>query len=263
MAHILSPMRALTRRSLHPFVTAGLLCMLVWQTALATTPAPVIPLPAAIAVPAPAKMDFEVKGKISGFGYSAKAELLWHHDGAHYAARQAIRAPIVGTRWQTSEGRIAATHLAPQKFVDSSRKRRNIEFNPDQGTASATESGAPLVAPAGSQDRLSVFFQLAATVAADPSVRAVGRQIPIWTVATNRQEFWVFEVQEIAPIALPAGELPAIQLQRMPRKPDDQLAEIWLSPETGYLPVRIHFEDDGDVVDLRLIRYTPQDSSGD
>ncbi|THJ31145.1 DUF3108 domain-containing protein [Lampropedia aestuarii] len=205
--------------------------------------------------PPSAELDFEVTGKVSGFGYKAKAKLDWQHNGSTYQAQQSIRAPIIGTRSQQSEGQIAQHYLEPLSFKDSSRSKRNLTFDPANSTVFIPATKETRPSPAGAQDRLSVFFQLAGLVAANPSLREKGQTIPIWTVANNKQASWEFEVESVESIGLPVGELPAIKLKRIPKKEDDQIAEIWLSSEVGYLPVRIHFEDDGDAVDLQMTQY--------
>ncbi|RZS35273.1 DUF3108 domain-containing protein [Corticibacter populi] len=250
---------SLTTRLLPKLPSLCTLAGLLIGAALLPAPAQTVPAEA-IAPPPSADMAFEVEGRISGMGYSARAQLRWQQDGEHYEAFQAIRLPLVGTRSQRSSGTLRPHFLQPLRFEDSARKRRSLRFDPASGSVIADEATQSASVPEGAQDRLSVFFQLAATVAGQPQ-RYVepGRQIPIWTVANNKQEAWVFEVVEHAPITLPAGTMDAVRLQRMPRKPGDQQADIWLAPQTGYLPVRIHLsEDDGDVVDLRLRDYQAQ-----
>ncbi|PAT40548.1 hypothetical protein CK623_05540 [Vandammella animalimorsus] len=211
-----------------------------------------------VAMPPAAHLQFDAKGKISGFSYSASAQLHWQHDGHSYRAEQSIKAPLMGTRSQVSSGRIQAGHLQPLQFTDSARKKRNLRFDPAAGKVTVVASGQSESVPPDAQDRLSVFFQLAARVAADAGLRAKGQRIPIWTVASNKQESWVFEVEGLQSLSLPAGTLPTIKLRRLPRKADDQQAEIWLAAATGYLPVRILLQDDGDAVDLQMKRYTPK-----
>ncbi|RMX15657.1 DUF3108 domain-containing protein [Vandammella animalimorsus] len=209
------------------------------------------------AMPPAAHLQFDAKGKISGFSYSASAQLHWQHDGHSYRAEQSIKAPLMGTRSQVSSGRIQAGHLQPLQFTDSARKKRNLRFDPAAGKVTVVASGQTDSVPPDAQDRLSVFFQLAARVAGDAGLRAKGQRIPIWTVASNKQESWVFEVEGPQSLPLPAGTLPTIKLRRLPRKADDQQAEIWLAASTGYLPVRILLQDDGDAVDLQMKRYIP------
>lgn len=211
--------------------------------------------------PPSAELDFEVKGKVSGFGYKATAKLDWLQNGSTYQAQQSIRAPIIGTRSQQSDGKIAQHYLEPLSFKDSSRSKRDLTFDPANNSVFIPATNATRPSPAGAQDRLSVFFQLSGLVAANPTLREKGQTIPIWTVANNKQESWEFEVESVERIGLPIGELPAIKLKRIPRKEDDQIAEIWLSSEVGYLPVRIHFEDDGDAVDLQMTQYRFKDAT--
>ncbi|THT99650.1 DUF3108 domain-containing protein [Lampropedia puyangensis] len=211
------------------------------------------------AAPPSARLQFDVKGKVSGFGYSASAKLDWLNSTNSYQVEQSIKAPIIGTRSQRSQGSIDSHYLQPHAFEDSSRSKRNLRFTPSKGTVTIPATQIEQSIPEGAQDRLSVFFQLSGVLAGNPDLRATGKQIPIWTVASNKQEAWVFEVENLSTISLPAGQIPAIKLKRLPRKPDDQAAEIWLSPAIGYLPVRIHFEDDRDAVDLQMSSYTLPD----
>lgn len=211
--------------------------------------------------PASADLEFEVKGKVSGFSYNASAKLDWQQDGETYQVEQSIRAPIIGTRSQKSQGQIAEHYLQPESFTDSSRNKRNLSFSAADNSVLVPATQVTHPSPEGAQDRLSVFFQLSGLMAANESLRQVGQTIPIWTVASNKQETWQFEVESIEAIDLPIGQLPAIKLKRIPRKDNDQIAEIWLSPDVAYLPVRIHFEDDGDAADLKMTKYRFKDTA--
>jgi len=52
---------------------------------------------------------------------------------------------------------------------------------------------------------------------------------------------------------LPAGDPPALKLQRLPQDGDDQTDELWLGTGLSYLPVRIRLsQGGGDWVDLQL-----------
>ncbi|MGE5331926.1 MAG: DUF3108 domain-containing protein, partial [Nitrospirota bacterium] len=46
--------------------------------------------PAPVRLPAPTRLEFDVDGQAKGFHYSARAELVWQHDGQQYQARQEI-----------------------------------------------------------------------------------------------------------------------------------------------------------------------------
>src|SRR3990167_2845433 len=69
------------------------------------------PHPPAVRIPAPVRLGFDVTGQAKGFQYSARAELLWQHDGQQYQARQEISVLFLGSRSQTSLGEITPPGL--------------------------------------------------------------------------------------------------------------------------------------------------------
>lgn len=206
-----------------------------------------------VALPAPARLTFEVTGQAKRFDYRASAELLWQHDGHSYQARQQIKAFLVGTRAQGSTGRITAAGLVPQRFVDQSRREKSAELDFSAGQARFTPAAAPAPIGDGAQDRLSVFFQLSALLAAAPEHYPTGSEITFTTVGSNDAERWTFRVQALENLELPLGTLAALHLERLPRHAGDQQAALWLAPTLGYLPARIRLtQANGDFADLRL-----------
>lgn len=210
------------------------------------------------APPPSAHLTFDVKGKASGFSYGATAQLEWENKGHAYRAFQSVRVPLMGSRSQLSEGQVGPSGLHPVRFEDS-RRNRVLQFDPAAHTVIYNGETAAKPIPANAQDRLSVFFQLASAVRADPARFQPGERIMIPTVSLNKQDVWTFEVEGTDRVDVPAGALTALKLRRLPRKAHDQTAEIWLAPDNQYLPARILVaEDDGDVVDLRLKDYEPK-----
>lgn len=204
-------------------------------------------------LPPPTRLAFDVSGQAKKFAYSARAELLWQHDGSRYEARQEISAFLVGTRAQRSVGTITAQGLMPDKFSDKSRSEQAAHFDYAQGrvTFSANTPQAP--ASPGVQDRLSVFIQLGALLAADPGRFVPGTQITLTTVSARSADRWTFTIEGPETLDLPSGTTPALKLQRLPRKDYDQKAELWVAPSLGYLPVRIKLtQANGDFADLQL-----------
>lgn len=206
--------------------------------------------------PPSTQMVFDVKGRVSGIAYSATAQIEWTAGNGRYRAFQQVRMPLLGARSQTSSGRIGPLHLQPETFEDS-RRNRILRFDPTAHTVVYHQAQTATPIPADSQDRLSVFFQLASLVAAQPQTFVAGKQVKIPTVSFNKQDYWTFEVVGTETLSLSAGAMDTVKLRRLPRKADDQTAEIWLSPSMQYLPVRIAVrEDDGDALDLRLQKHT-------
>ena len=224
--------------------------------------APVAPpdAPAAppVQLPPPARLSFEVSGQAKRFDYRASAELLWQHDASSYEARQQIKAFLVGTRAQASRGRVTPAGLVPQRFTDQGRSEKSAELDFAAGQARFTPAAAPAPIAEGAQDRLSVFFQLSALLAAAPERFPAGSEISFTTVGSNDAERWTFRVQGLENLDLPVGALAALHLERLPRRAGDQQAALWLAPSLGYLPARIRLtQPDGDFADLRLQAHAP------
>lgn len=221
----------------------------------ASPPAPPAP-PAApaqlVSIPAPARLHYEVTVLARGITLQGQARLDWRHDGSAYEARLELSAPGLRPRVQRSEGRITGAGLAPRYFSDRSRGEQATHFDADQGRVvfSNNQPQAPLVP--GMQDRLSVVMQLAALVRGDPARFTAGTQLTIPTASTREAEDWIFSVGGEEDVALPNGAMPALKLQRLPRREFDQKLELWLAPRMDYAPVRLRLTNpDGGWVDQR------------
>jgi hypothetical protein len=196
-------------------------------------------------------------------GRAGAALLQWRRDGEHYSASldasDADGAPQLA---MNSRGRIDGAGLAPERFVDR-RGRRSAQaanFQRDDGaiTYSGPASRAPL--PAGAQDRLSLWLQLAAIVAAEPGRWHVGSTIVTYASGAHGDaEVWRWQVQGLEPVdADSAASAPArggaqtLKLLRAAPRLYDTEAEAWLDPARGYLPRRLRWRNGAHVVELRL-----------
>ena len=214
----------------------------------------------AVQPPAPQLLKFDVTGQAKRLHYSARAVLLWQHDGQRYQARQEITLLLLGSRTQTSSGTLGPAGLQPLRFGDRARSEKAAHFDYDQHrvTFSANAPDAPLAT--GTQDRLSVFVQLGALLAAAPERYPVGTRLQLATAGTGGVDAWTFTVEGEETLNLPLGSLRTLRLQRLPR-PDhayDQQAQLWLAPSLGYLPARIRLtQANGDFADLQLLEHGP------
>ncbi|MEG2047667.1 MAG: DUF3108 domain-containing protein [Comamonas sp.] len=200
------------------------------------------------------QLVFQVQGQVKGFSYSASAKLLWQPQGQSYQASQEISAFLLGTRSQASRGQITAGGLQPDRFEDRARKKLRAASMDWVSGLARFEPEAPFarIAP-GTQDRLSVFLQLAGMLAAAPQRYPSGVEITVPTASTKAVEPWTFQMHGPQRLELPGGTLDTQRLERLPRNGRDQKAELWLAPALGYLPVRIRLsEGNGDYADLRL-----------
>lgn len=208
------------------------------------------PPPPAYAVPGSTRLKYAVTGTVRGLDYFASAELLWRHDGARYDARLEVGAFLLGSRVQTSRGRIGEQGLEPKRFSDKVRSEVAAHFEQEKGKIifSANTPEAPL--QPGAQDQLSVFVQLASLFAGAPARYPAGSTLELQAVGTREASLWRFTVEGPEQLHLPGGEQATLKLTRPPAHPYDLKAELWLAPALGYLPARIRLsQDNGDFVD--------------
>lgn len=213
--------------------------------------------PPPVRIPAPTRLAFDVSGQAKKFHYNARAELLWQHDGARYEARQEVSAFLVGSRTQRSVGQITAQGLRPERFADKSRSEQAAHFDHAKGRVTFSANTPEAALGPGAQDRLSLFIQLGALLAADPARFVPGTQITLTAVSARSADRWAFTIEGPETLDLPVGPTPTLKLQRLPRKDYDQKAELWVAPALGYLPVRIKLtQANGDFADLQLTTHT-------
>ena len=205
--------------------------------------------------PPSTRLDYDVSGKASGFSYQAHGQLDWRREADRYDARLTLSMPLLGSRVQTSEGRIGPDGLRPERFADRRRsKERAASFERNEQRIRFSNQAPQAVLQPGAQDRLSLFLQLAGLLRAQ--ARAAGDSIEFQVVGTGDAETWRFLVGPLQPLALPAGTVEAVRITRAPRKPDDSRVELWLAPSLAHIPVRLRItQADGDVADQRLARW--------
>lgn len=205
-------------------------------------------------LPGSARLRYKVNGVIKGFNYYVNGELLWLHDGKTYDARLEISHFLLGARVQTSKGQVTLDGLEPLRFGDKVRSEVAAHFERQKGRVSfsANTPDAPLQALA--QDQLSIFMQLAAMFAGDPTRIKPGMPLPFQAVGPRSSENWVFQVGKSEILKLDAGPVPAVALLRERTGEYDTRVELWLAPQLDYLPARIRLtQSNGDEVDMQWI----------
>ena len=145
---------------------------------------------------------------------------------------------------QASQGRLEASGLAPERYLDRRRARAAAAAaNFDRARARITYSGAALEQPlfAGTQDRLSWIVQLAAIVDADPARWSEQARLPLYVTGVRGDaQLWVFTVRGRTTAEGPGGlAQPLLHLVREPERPYDLRVEAWLDPAQQHLPARL------------------------
>ena len=207
----------------------------------------------AVSLPASARLQYKVMGLSKSLNYQASAELSWKTNGDTYDAAMKVSAFLIGARSMTSVGKITGSGLAPIRFSDKFRSEQAAHFEAEKGkiTFSANTPDAAWVE--GAQDRVSVFFQLAGILAAQPKNYPAGTLITFLTIGPRDADTWTFVIEGEETLNLMATPIAALKLTRKPRKEFDQQVEIWFAPSLGYLPVRSRItQQSGDFIDQQL-----------
>jgi len=205
--------------------------------------------------PASTRLDYAVTGRVKGLAYNAEGQLDWTLADGRYSARMEMKVFLLGSRVQTSTGRVGPGGLSPERFADKSRSEKAAHFDAGLGRVRFSNNAPDAALQPGAQDRLSLFLQIAGLLQARPQAYVTGQTIEMQVVGTGDADIWRFEVGDEVTLSLPAGEMRARQLKRLPRKEFDSTVEMWLAPGLQHLPVRLRVtQANGDVADQQLRR---------
>ena len=187
--------------------------------------------------PPAALLRYELtRGALSGTG-----ELLWRPDGDHYELRLDGRVGPLALLTQVSSGGFDAAGLAPLRFTDKRLRRPAMATNFQREAGKITFSGPRIefALREGTQDRLSWMMQLAAIVAAEPTLHSAGAKVVMGVVGAHADaSVWVFRCLGREPVDSGAGgAIDAIKYLREPRELHDTTVQVWLDPARHFLPV--------------------------
>lgn len=203
-----------------------------------------------VAIPAPLRLKYTIHGRVSHLPYRAQGELRWNHDGQNYSARLEVSMFLLGSRVQSSRGRLTAAGLQPLHFNDRVRNDRTVEFDYREAKIRFSEGAPPEPLMPGAQDHLSIFLQMGSLIGAAPQRYPAGTELILPAMGIYGPETWRFVVGGEDKLSLPGGEQTALRITRTAVRPDEPNADVWLAPALGWLPARIRlWQDNGDVID--------------
>lgn len=207
------------------------------------------------AFPASGSLAFNAVNTRGAQTQNAFGTLDWASDGRTYQLQLEGKAAFISMFRRTSVGRLGPNGLQPERFSDKrfNRSEQATHFRQDKGVISFANNkpNAPLLA--GAQDQLSMMLQLAGIVGGNPEQVQAQGSVQLQVAGTDEADLWLFSVEGMETIMLPAGTTTALHLLRAPRKEFDRRVELWLAPSLGYMPVRFMItEQNGDKLDLQL-----------
>ncbi len=194
-----------------------------------------------LSYPASAKLQFDGTFMNKGVANSGSGVLSWNMDGKSYNLSLEASALIIFSRTERSEGLLSPQGLAPQRYSSqrTGRSEQATHFRPEMGKIQFSNNKPDEILLVGAQDRLSALIQLAGIIGGNPERYKIVNRIQMQVADLDKAEIWEFNLQGISDINLPAANMQALKLTRAPRNEFDQRLEIWLSPQLGYLPIRI------------------------
>lgn len=213
-----------------------------------------------LSYPASAKLQFDGIFMSKGSSNSGSGILSWKIDGSSYELSLEATALLILSRTEKSEGLLSPHGLAPQRYssVRTGRSEQATHFRAETGKIQFSNNKPDEVLLVGAQDRLSVLIQLAGIIGGDPERYKIVNRIQMQVAGLDNAEIWEFNLQGISDINLPAANMQTLKLTRSPRNEFDQRLEMWLSPQLGYLPIRIRQSSattpEADFTDLVLRR---------
>jgi hypothetical protein len=238
-------------------------------------PAPEPPVPATVAAspipttpPQSARLDYQVVStnvKESNPIYG-KGTITWAVSDGRYASDLKAAANVFLFKFDVlsshSEGGVGPGGVAPDRYLESPRRRATVavNFNRDARQSITFSASAAIVPLApGTQDRLSVLFQIGGLLLGDPVKLTAGTDIDIPVAGVRGDvELWRFTVRGNESIETGVGSLSTTHLQRAARPgTNDRTIDVWVAQSDGGYPARVLYtEPSGNTVMMTLDRIS-------
>ena len=189
----------------------------------------------------------------SGNSNQGKALVKWQQDGEKYTLAMTASMLFIDVFTWGSTGLMSSMGLQPERFSDKRYRKSEVaaHFDRVQGKIIFSANTPEAALLAGAQDRISVIWQIAGMLSADPKRYPPGNTFSLQTVSSTDAEPWLFTVNESETLNSEKGPQVAVRLTRNPRREFDQKIELWFVPALNYLPARFRFtETNGDYVDV-------------
>lgn len=195
--------------------------------------------PPAFVAPVSAKHLYKVTVSQKGNIYRGDAEALLQQDGGKYVLRLSASQLLYSITWK-STGLLSPQGFMPERFSDKRTLKSEVAAHFDRHASKIVFSSNTPQAEleAGAQDRVSIIWQLAGLLAAEPERYPPGTTLSIQTADDREAQTWVFTVNEPETLNLENGSQVALRLTRNPRREFDRKIELWFAPAMGYLLVR-------------------------
>ncbi|MDO5103353.1 MAG: DUF3108 domain-containing protein [Lautropia sp.] len=227
---------------------------------------PVPQLKALPPVPEALSLDFDVfYGDFTGRGvHVAQAVYRLSRQQDQYRLDTEAHATGVlavfysGNLLQTSTGVLGEHGFQPQRYTEKRGKRPERQLSFDARTGRVKRLGDAALEypfPEGTQDRLSIFFQLGLLARGHKAVSKPGQRFILPLAGMKRIDEPHFHVISQEPLRTKAGCFEALHIAvSKPGDPEAPKFDVWLAPALNMMPVRIRVVEgkDNRVIDQVL-----------
>jgi hypothetical protein len=208
------------------------------------------------------QINYKLTGQERGLTYHASGSLKWQTQATPnapsstpapkaYEAELRVRAFLVGSRVWRSTGILTENGLSPVRYSDSGRGERAAHFDTTQNKISFSGNTPGVALQPGAQDQVSLFIQMAATVAAKNF--KLGSELNVQTATARDAVNWVLTFKSEELIEVDGKQLATQRWVCLPRGKFDSQIEMWLSQSHGGLPVRIKITQvTGNFIDMEM-----------
>jgi len=208
------------------------------------------------------QINYKLTGQERGLTYHASGSLKWQTQATPeapsatpapkaYEAELRVRAFLVGSRVWRSTGILTENGLSPVRYSDSGRGERAAHFDTTQNKISFSGNTPGVALQPGAQDQVSLFIQMAATVAAKNF--KLGSELNVQTATARDAVNWVLTFKSEELIEVDGKQLATQRWVCLPRGKFDSQIEMWLSQSHGGLPARIKITQvTGNFIDMEM-----------
>lgn len=202
------------------------------------------------------QINYKLTGQERGLTYHASGSLKWQTPSTPntpkaYEAELRVKAFLVGSRVWRSVGMLTENGLTPVRYSDSWRSERAAHFDAAQNKISFSGNSPAVALQPGAQDQVSLFIQMAATVAAKNF--KLGSELNVQTATARDAVNWALTFKSEELIEVDGKQLATQRWVCLPRGKFDSQIEMWLSQSHGGLPVRIKISQvTGNFIDMEM-----------
>jgi len=218
--------------------------------------------------PASTRIRYRLTGWYRG-DISGVAQVEWLRVGDRYQVHLDVDAGVVARR-MSSEGRVTAVGLEPQRYEESTKvvltqpRIRQMRFD-EHAVVLASGETVPRPGVAGElQDTASQFIQMIYVFSTRPDLLHPGGAMAIQLALPHRVRPYVYEVGALEWTESPGGgwlETWPVRprVQGAPGAGSDLSVEVWLAPRLQMLPVRMRIRQGAEsYLDLHIDRLPEQ-----